>query len=458
MLDIKKISDFISVLRSKGHGYDSNKIFTYIQSIENIDFTYQLSAFKLFNNYFYISVPLNSFTILAVGEAKTDRQTSTGYSKLERIFNQTDIEIKEIPLYVGGIKFPIQSKENIWDDFQDEKWFIPKVTLYRKYNKNYLVINITYTEINSSTFIEEIQSFLSPYKAEENRVRQPLGNIGTVEEGFYENWDYIINSALGRIKKNEFKKVVLSRRKVVNLNSTQNISEIIKTLESNYPECYIFSYKEYNSIFFGATPERLAKIEGGIIETDALAGSIKRGFTEEEDSVLSNKLLNDKKELEEHKAVLDFLLDKLTVISENIEQNKLPQIKKLSNIQHLWIPIKAKLKSGIELLTAIKHIYPTPAICGFPEEKALETIEELELFDRGMYSGVIGWFNNEGSGDFAVAIRSALLNNKTLYAFAGCGIVNGSDSINEFKETELKFKPIISLFQNAKKDETINQP
>ena len=83
-----------------------------------------------------------------------------------------------------------------------------------------------------------------------------------------------------------------------------------------------------------------------------------------------------------------------------------------------------------------------------PQDSALASINQIEKFDRGLYSGVLGWFNLNNEGDFAVGIRSAVLNKNELRIFAGCGIVEGSESLSEYNETELKMKPILSLFEN----------
>ena len=91
-------------------------------------------------------------------------------------------------------------------------------------------------------------------------------------------------------------------------------------------------------------------------------------------------------------------------------------------------------------------------MCGLPSENAKLIIENLELFERGLYSGALGWIDFNNNANIAVGIRSALINGNKLRAFAGCGIVEGSDALSEYKETELKLKPILSLFENENID------
>jgi len=102
------------------------------------------------------------------------------------------------------------------------------------------------------------------------------------------------------------------------------------------------------------------------------------------------------------------------------------------------------------VLNLLMKLHPTPAICGDPWKIAQNFILEMEPHDRGLYSGNIGWFNFNGSGEFAVGIRTALLKGNDLYAYAGCGIVEGSEAKVEYEESEIKLKPILALFIDEK--------
>ena len=205
-------------------------------------------------------------------------------------------------------------------------------------------------------------------------------------------------------------------------------------------------------IFFGATPERLAEFSNGMIEIDALAGSAPRGKTPDEDLIIEKELLNDKKNLNEHNIVLDYVKTSIARYTDQITIEKNCSIKKLANIQHIWSKITAVVNAPNSIFNILKELYPTPAICGLPKDTALHLIKKMEGYRRGLYSGIIGWFNFEDEGEFAVAIRSALYTNNRLIAYAGCGIVPDSDPESEYKETELKLKTIMSLFTNENKN------
>jgi menaquinone-specific isochorismate synthase len=185
-----------------------------------------------------------------------------------------------------------------------------------------------------------------------------------------------------------------------------------------------------------------------VLLTDALAGSTKRGENEETDFSLQEKLLNDKKNLAEHNAVINFLKEQLLPLSEEIISEDKPVIRKLSNIQHLYTPISARIKKGISVFSILEKIHPTPAVCGIPPQTSKNLISEIENFERGLYAGALGWVGLNDTAEMFVGIRSAVLNENHLRAFAGGGIVEGSNSADEYNETVLKLKPILSLFTN----------
>ncbi len=106
------------------------------------------------------------------------------------------------------------------------------------------------------------------------------------------------------------------------------------------------------------------------------------------------------------------------------------------------------MKESPKYFQLINSIFPTPAICGIPTRQSLNELKTLEGFDRGLYSGIVGSFNLSGDAEFFVAIRSALVSENKLTAFAGCGIVEESNPVEEYTETDLKLQPIISLFSN----------
>jgi menaquinone-specific isochorismate synthase len=184
------------------------------------------------------------------------------------------------------------------------------------------------------------------------------------------------------------------------------------------------------------------------VEFDALAGSAPRGKNEKEDKEFEKMLLSSEKDIAEHNFVVEHIKVSLSGFSNEIEIHNNLSIKKLSNIQHLHTFVTAKLENNFSMFNLLKELYPTPAICGSPKDAALRVIKKSENFRRGLYSGIIGFFNFDNEGEFVVALRSAVSTGTKIVAYAGSGIVNNSDPGSEFSETELKLKPVMTLFKD----------
>lgn len=370
--------------------------------------------------------------------------------------NFDELGLASIPLFVGGMKFSPEENDTLWENYSDSDWFIPKYLFIKLEDRHFLITNFCKETITCDEIQKEYDIAVERYcESGADSCFNEASIVESYNDEFKEKqrWTQQVNSALEQIKDGEFQKIVLSRQVIFKLSGTPNLSGLLKQLENDYPRCYVFAFKKGNSVFFGASPEKLAKVSGGWVEADALAGSISRGFTPDEDLRLENELLNSEKNLLEQKAVVEFIRDSFSSFSEEIIYNEKPQIRKLANIQHLWTPIKAKLKSNNSIFSILKDIHPTPAICGVPWTNALVSIKKMENHSRGLFAGMVGWINFNNEGEFAVAIRSAILKDDYIYAFAGCGIVEGSDPLSEFEEAELKLQPILSLF----KDEEIYQ-
>jgi menaquinone-specific isochorismate synthase len=448
LLDKEKFLEFIPKTKPPKSGPGS--ILSYTQNIGHQEFLALQKILKSKQNFFYWSFPKEKYSFISCERIFQKASLSNEeYNKISGsvITNRKQELDSKHPLFVAGVKFPSAKCEPIWSDFKSSKWIIPKIMLLKIDDEYYLTINVKLPAADINQYIEEIENLLTPNGTPDNQVITHSKKTVEKSEGKIEEWTGQINSALKTISEGKVKKIVLARIAEIQFENQPDISPILQQLENNYNNCYIFALKENKSIFFGASPERLFKIKNGFVEIDSLAGSINRGKDEESDRALENTLLKDDKNLQEHKNVLDFIISQLSPLSEKILFDSKPLIKKFSNIQHLHSRVRSRLKKGATVFSLFEKIYPTPAVCGYPKNKALEHINSLEKFERGLYAGAVGWLNKNNC-EFAVGIRSAILSINKLRCYAGCGIVNGSDPVSEFNETALKLKPILSLFEN----------
>ncbi len=411
---------------------------------------------------FYFEKPSRNFLIAAVdsiinviesGEGRfavTDKKIRIYKEKF--ISNWDNFNLKDIPLFVGAMKFTHEHPDDDWKDFSDSAWFIPKIIFHSNEDKNYLIyncINIGSFENLTAKFEKDLETFDS---IDVKRTKKAeLRNISGDNPKDKKKYKALIDSALDLIDQNRAGKIVLSRKVELLLSGEPDLITLLSQLRNDYSDCNLFLCHNGKSKFFGASPERLAYFNNSNIYIDALAGSAERGKTSEEDKKIEEKILRSKKNLNEHQYVVDFLKNVLSNYSEEVKIDNFCSVKKLNNIQHLMTDVSAVISNDNSIFHILKEIYPTPAICGFPKDESLSIVKKLEHQKRGLYSGIVGWFNLNDTGEFIIAIRSALQINNKVIAYAGGGIVSDSDPDEEYKETELKLKPILSLFKNENK-------
>ncbi|WP_293133510.1 isochorismate synthase MenF [Microcoleus sp. bin38.metabat.b11b12b14.051] len=254
-----------------------------------------------------------------------------------------------------------------------------------------------------------------------------------------------VKSALELIEAKFFSKIVLSQAINVISQTPFSLIDSLNNLRLTYPGCYVFSTSNgKGQQFIGASPERLISIHNNQLIADALAGSAPRGKTEAEDGNLGQGLLNSEKDIREHQAVIDFIVDRLSSLGINPDFSPLPRLLQLSNIQHLWTPIRARIPPDIHLLKILSQLHPTPAVAGVPRDIALQQIRGCETCDRSLYAAPLGWIDRTGNGEFAVGIRSALIDGSRAILHAGVGIVAGSEPEKELAEIQLKLQALLN--------------
>ncbi len=460
-------TEFINFLQAAHQKFfkSGNSIITYTFRLEEINLFDNLYPIaKGFEKYFYWDKPSSGFSFIALGELLSIKESGkarfiyTGKKVngiLSNFFSNDNKVNEKIPLFVGGLKFLPENEKSIWEDFSDSHWFVPKIILSKVDNKEYVTFNFVFPPDASNTKItEEFEKRLALIKQDRhenfNSTPKVLHLIGNSPKD-KKRWQESVRKTLEKIESDIITKVVLSRMVEIEIEKEPNVFNFISSFREDYPDCYIFSFHSGKSSFFGASPEKFVELGPEFISTDALAGSAPRGKDENEDEQFAKDLLERIKDLKEHKTVLDFIEQQFKSNECEISFDSKPQIKKLKNIQHLWTPVQIKVNSENSIFHILEKLHPTPAVCGLPQSSAIQVIKETEDYPRGLYSGIVGWFNKDKFGEFTVSIRSALNIGKKIYAFAGGGILDGSDPAQEVKETDLKFKPILSLFDNDKK-------
>jgi menaquinone-specific isochorismate synthase len=255
-------------------------------------------------------------------------------------------------------------------------------------------------------------------------------------------WREHVKHVVDRIRSGDLRKVALATALRAELDGTVDARNLLERMRQRYPECFRFLVEPTSdAALLGATPERLATLRDDTVRTSALAGSVGRGDTPEEDAELAARLRESEKIQHEQRLVTEDIADRLQSLGDVTVGDR--KVRRLSNIQHLETPIEAAVGDDTHVLDVVEALHPTPAVGGLPADAALDTIRETEHFDRGWYAAPVGWFDANGEGTFGVGIRSAVATDREVTMFAGNGIVADSDPDEEYEEIQLKYRPIL---------------
>ena len=259
-------------------------------------------------------------------------------------------------------------------------------------------------------------------------------------------WDDAVSEALQAIRRGGFRKVVLARTMDVTTAEPLDPVDVVGHLWRRNPRTHVFLFEpKAGRALLGAAPETVATVRRGLFHATAVAGSIARGANGEEQRMLADRLLASEKDRAEHRIAVEDMVVRLERLARAVRAGAEPHVLTLARIQHLETEIRARVpqRSVLELLEAL---HPTPAVCGLPRDAALEFLRSEEPFDRGWYAGPVGFFDEDGNGVFAPALRTAVAHGRTWRLFAGAGIVEGSQPSLEWEETRMKLEPVLSAF------------
>jgi isochorismate synthase len=257
-----------------------------------------------------------------------------------------------------------------------------------------------------------------------------------------------VDEAARRVHAGELRKVVLARTIEVEAGRAFDARRLAHRLRAVDPEAYSFIAPTADGVLVGASPELLVSRHGTEVRSVPLAGSAPRSGDPAADHANADALIASSKDREEHAAVVDAIAEVLQPLCESLAWDEQPTLRATPNVWHLSTAFRGHLRepapSALELALAL---HPTPAVNGAPRAEALALLHQLEAFDRGSYAGPVGWVDAEGNGEWAIALRCALLRGDRATLYAGAGIVGDSRPDAELDETERKFRAFLDALR-----------
>lgn len=255
-----------------------------------------------------------------------------------------------------------------------------------------------------------------------------------------EQFTAAVREAVTRIEAGELAKTVLARDEVIQLDGAVPVGALAQALTEAYPTCWTF----YVDGLIGASPEMLVRVTNGEVRSRALAGSAPVTGDLDIDQAASDDLMTSAKDASEHAYAARSVIEVLRTIAD-VEVSD-THVLRLPTIMHLATDVTGFLTGEHSALQVAGLLHPSAAICGTPRDAAARVLAELEGFDRGPYSGPVGWVDDAGNGEFVIALRCALTEHRdegdALRLYAGAGIVVGSDPQTELAETATKMLPM----------------
>jgi menaquinone-specific isochorismate synthase len=356
--------------------------------------------------------------------------------------------------YYGGIGFSQdRSIDSDWKSFGNYRFVIPKFELWTDGINTFFACNFR-CDFSSEKLDSILDEVTQLYFSSANSLAElPLqidlsapmlrNRIDTPNQI---EWERNIDAALAKFTDLDLDKIVLARRSILTFTHDIQPQTLLQSLQPNNSHSYHFCFQiNPTTAFIGTSPEQLYHRQDLFLKTEAIAGTRQRGKSAQVDLELSEDLRNSPKDRHEHQLVVNNLQAVLTELCDTVTIDRELTILKLNKVQHLYTQCHGTLKADLTDADILPKLHPTPAVGGFPRPQALKLIQELEPFERGWYAAPVGWVGYDDA-EFAVAIRSGLIDRDRLLLFAGAGIVRGSRAEEEWAEIENKIRHFTDLF------------
>ncbi len=355
-------------------------------------------------------------------------------------------ELPAPPRFYGGLAFDVGSADREpWSEFGDGCFTLPRWLYARDGERASLTLTVAVNEARATELATEIEAMRSAL-AGWHPAPSPAPSVLEMRRPPRPRFTAQVEAIRDAIAAGSFSKIVAAGCSRARLAAPLDDGDVLRRLRTGasptHPGVTRYAFRRRASTFLGATPERLIARHGRAITSEALAGSIASGAEH------GARLLASDKDLREHQLVIDSIVRRLRPLTDRLEVAEQPRIRELRDVLHLHTPISGVLREPRHVLDLVEELHPTPAVGGVPTDAAMGWIREHETEPRGWYAAPVGWFDADGDGEFAVALRSCVLttdgSGMEAFIYAGAGIVRDSDPDLEYTETELKKQTLLT--------------
>jgi menaquinone-specific isochorismate synthase len=426
---------------------------TFRVPIGEIDASRWLSGQKLFPRLFWMNREKSEW-IAGIGEADRIELAENGpndrsFLMLEEAMKQKNPHAR----YIGGFCFNnLQKQDELWTGFSPSLFILPLVSIEYRDDQTSIACSLWLNPgDNRRKALENLLVTLS--EVSPDHTSQGAGIPEMTRVSYCPDkaqWVESCERILRTFEDGGLDKVILARQ--TELLFSGKVPAIRFLLDYPFPEnsTYRFYLEPVEGhAFISFTPERLYRRDGEILQTEALAGTITKETVNADDHMASELLLNSEKDIREHRFVKDTIYRELQPVCSDIDMQEQVGVLQLNRLAHLYARCRARLLPEFcNDSTVLRQLHPTPAVGGVPREEAMTLILSIEPFCRGWYAAPVGWLSQDAS-EFAVGIRSALVNEDRVYLYSGAGLVKGSNPLSEWEEVDQKIGDILAITQQT---------
>ena len=365
-----------------------------------------------------------------------------GYDVVRRLERLPETTVDD--LHLPELTMMLASEVAVLDHHRGEVWLIANAINYNASDEG-----VERAYVGAVAAVERMAEALrqprQPLVVEEGEARLPeIRRQRTSEE-----YMALVEAAKEEIRAGEAFQIVVSQR--FDVPTDADALQVYRALRLTNPSPYLYLLRLPGFAVVGSSPEALVTVTDGLATTRPIAGSRPRGATPDEDRRLADELVADPKEKAEHLMLVDLGRNDLGRISEpgSVTVHEFMKVRRYSHIMHLEAAVSGRVAEGRSALEAVLACFPAGTLSGAPKVRAMEIIDGLELSRRGLYGGVVGYFDFAGNADVAIAIRTAVMADGVAHVQAGAGIV--ADSVPELEDAECshKARAVISAIGRA---------
>ena len=352
--------------------------------------------------------------------------------------------------FIPGLTLKAQNTE----DFRDfHLMMMDKVIAFDHLKqKIHLIVNIKVDDIENNYVkgIMELKDMEKMIFYTETTFIEEHSQCGSFSPTFTDDtFAKMVNKIKQHITEGDVFQAVVSNRFKASFKG--DLLNTYRTLRTTNPSPYMVYMKLDDMEIACSSPETLVSLRNGEVNSFPLAGTCKRGETDEEDRVLINELLQNEKELAEHDMLVDLARNDVGKVCKfgSVGVREYRQIKLFSHVSHIGSRVSGELKDNTEAIDVIAAAFPAGTLSGAPKKRACEIIDEAEGVTRGPYGGAIGYIDFAGNMDMCIGIRMAVLKDGNVYVQSGAGIVADSIAENEYLETRNKAQAIMDALKSS---------